>query len=218
MLVPIDNADAYESGLQALAPDERVRYVVHDVQKRETLPMIARQYSTSVAVLAKVNDLPGGRLSPGQSLKIPQTSGQLPDKVLIAASRVDRPESGNSTRKERQIVYRVRAGETLSSIARRNNIPVSTLARLNNLATGDPLVKGQRLVLKASARRYRDEGVASGRRVLYTVHRGDTIFSIARQFQVSVEKLKSWNGINRHHQIRAGKRLVMYIDNNRQQG
>jgi membrane-bound lytic murein transglycosylase D len=95
---------------------------------------------------------------------------------------------------------------------------VSTLARLNNMGTADTLVKGQRLVIKASARRYRSEGVQSGRRVLYTVRRGDTIYSISRQFQVTVPQLKSWNGLNQHHQIRAGQHLVMYVDSNRQQG
>jgi LysM repeat protein len=54
--------------------------------------------------------------------------------------------------------------------------------------------------------------------VLYTVRRGDTVYSISRQFQVSVPQLKSWNGLNQHHQIRAGQRLVMYVDPNRQQG
>jgi membrane-bound lytic murein transglycosylase D len=73
-------------------------------------------------------------------------------------------------------------------------------------------------VIKASARRFRDEGVVSGRRLLYTVRSGDTVYSISRQFQVSVSQLKSWNGLNEHHQIRAGKRLVMYVDSNRQQG
>jgi membrane-bound lytic murein transglycosylase D len=218
MLVPIDNADAYEGALQTLAPEDRVRYVMHDVAKRETLPMIAKQYGTSVSVLEKINDLGGGRVTAGQTLKIPEISTRLPDKVLLAAARVDRPETDTAGRKQRQIVYRVRAGETLFSIARRNNIPVSTLARLNNIGTGDALVKGQRLVIKATARQFRDEGVHSGRRVLYTVRRGDTVYSISHQFQVSVAQLKTWNGINQRHQIKAGKRLVMYVDSNRQQG
>jgi membrane-bound lytic murein transglycosylase D len=217
MLVPIDNADGFEAALGTLSPDERVRFAVHEVARRETLAMIAKQYGTSAAVIAKINDLKGGTVTPGESLKIPQISGELPDKVLLAASRVDRPEAFGG-RKQHQIVYRVRAGETLSSIARRHGLPVSTLARLNNMGAGDALVKGQRLVIKASTRRFRDEGVRSGRRVLYTVRRGDTIFSISRQFQVSVPQLKSWNGLNKHHQIRAGQRLVMYVDPNRRQG
>ncbi len=217
LLVPIDDADAFETALKIVSAEDRVPLVVHQVERRETLPMIAHQYGVSAAVLEKINDLHGGRVVAGESIKIPQMSGQLPDKVMLAASRVDRPET-DLPKSGRQIVYHVRAGETLSSIARRHNIAVGTLARLNNLGALDRVSKGQRLVIKASARRYRDEGVVSGRRVLYTVRRGDTVFSISRQFQVSADKLKSWNGINQRHHIRAGQRLVMYVDSNRRQG
>jgi membrane-bound lytic murein transglycosylase D len=218
ILVPIDNADAFDAALKTLGPDDRVRFASHEVGRKETLLMIAKQFGTTPIVISKINDLKDGKITAGQTLKIPEISGQLPDKVLLAASRVDRPETDLGGRKQRQIVYRVRAGETLSSIARRHGMPVSTLARLNNLGAQDTLVKGQRLVIKASARRLRDEGIVSGRRLLYTVRSGDTVYSISRQFQVSVSQLKSWNGLNEHHQIRAGKRLVMYVDSNRQQG
>jgi membrane-bound lytic murein transglycosylase D len=218
MLVPIDNADAFEAALRTLSANERVPYVSHDVARKETLAAIAKQYGVSAAVISHVNGLKGNAVTPGETLKIPQISGPLPDKVMLAALRVDRPETDRSGRKQRQIVYRVRAGETLSSIARRHGMPVSTLARLNNLDAQDTLVKGQRLVIKASARRYRDEGAVSGRRVLYTVRSGDTVYSISKQFQVSVAQLKSWNGLNQRHQIKAGRRLVMYVDAGRQQG
>ena len=98
--------------------------------------MIAKQYGTSVAVIAKINDLKGGKVTPGETLKIPEISGELPDKVLLAAARVDRPETDVGGRRQRQIVYRVRAGETLSSIARRHGMPVSTLARLEQHGRG----------------------------------------------------------------------------------
>jgi membrane-bound lytic murein transglycosylase D len=217
MLVPIDNADGFDAALTTLSPADRVPYVTHEVDRGDTLPALAKQYETTVAVITKLNDLTGPRLTPGQTLKIPQITGALPDKVLLAASRVDHPSS-DLGRHQRQIVYRVRAGETLGSIARSHGVPLSTLARLNNLGPGDALVKGQRLVIKASTRRYLDEGAQSGRRVLYTVRHGDTVFSISRQFAVSVTQLKSWNGLNSHHQIRAGQRLVMYVESGRQQG
>jgi membrane-bound lytic murein transglycosylase D len=218
MLVPIDNADAFDTALKTLGPDDRVRFASHEVARKDTLAGIAKQFGTTVAVLTKINDIKGGKVTPGETLKIPQISGQLTDKVLLAAARVDRPETDLGGRRQRQIVYRVRAGETLSSIARRHGMPVSTLARLNNMGAGDTLVKGQRLVIKASARRFRDEGVVSGRRLLYTVRSGDTVYSISHQFQVTVTQLKSWNGLNEHHQIKAGQRLVMYVDPSRQQG
>jgi membrane-bound lytic murein transglycosylase D len=218
ILVPIDHADAFETALKTLAPADRVHYVTHDVTRRETLPMIAKQYGTTVAVIAKINDIKGKKLTPGQTLQIPQDSGELPDKVLLAAARVDRPQSDIGGKRQRQIVHRVKGGETLASIARRHGIPVSTLARLNNMDPGDAVVKGQRLIVKASIRRFRDEGVSEGRRVLYTVHRGDTVSSISRQFQVSITQLKSWNGLNARHQIRAGQRLVLYVDANRRHG
>ena len=121
-------------------------FTVHEVARRETLATIAKQYGTSAAVIAKINDLKGGKVTVGESLKIPEISGQLPDKVLLAAARVDRPQTDLGGRRQRQIVYRVRAGETLSSIARRHGMPVSTLARLNNMGT----------------RRYAGEGPAPG--------------------------------------------------------
>ena len=218
MLVPIDNADAFEAALKTLAPEDRVRFAQHEVKRGESLGTIAKQYGTTAAVLAKINDLKDGRAQPGQTLKIPEINGVLPDKVLVAASRVDRPETDVGSRKTRQIVYRVRAGETLSSIARRHGMPVSTLARLNNMGAQESLVKGQRLLIKASERRMRDEGGTPARRVLYTVRSGDTVFSISKHFQVSVPQLKTWNGLNQHHQIRAGQHLVMYVDSNRRQG
>jgi membrane-bound lytic murein transglycosylase D len=220
MLIPIDNADAFEGALKTLGPDDRVRFAVHEVTRKDTLAGISKQYGASAMVIAKVNDLKGTQVTPGQSLKIPEMSGQLTDKVLLAASRVDRPETDVGGRKQHQIVYRVRGGETLSSIARKHGMPVSTLARLNSLGASDNVVKGQRLIIKASTRRLRDEGAGarSGHRLTYTVKNGDTVFSISKQFQVSVTQLKNWNGLNQHHQIKAGQRLVMYVEANRQQG
>ena len=214
LLVPIDHADGLETALLTLPEDNRVQYLSHAVVRHETLPGIAKQYGTSVAVLAKLNDLPGKRVSVGQTLKIPQDSAQLPDKVLLAAQRVDRP-STDAGGKRHQIVHRVRPGETLRAIARRHRTSVETLARLNGIGATDRLITGQRLVIKVSSRRFRGESSASNRRVQYTVRHGDTLSSISQQFQVSVKQLKTWNGINKRHQIRAGQRLVMYVDANR---
>jgi membrane-bound lytic murein transglycosylase D len=213
LLVPIDDADAFEAALKSLDPADRVRFLSVEVTRRDTLASIAKRYGTTPMILTKVNSLEGRRLMPGESLHIPEASDALPEKVLVAAARIDRPETDTGGRRQHQIVYRVRAGDTLGRIAHREGVPVDSLARLNNLGANDSLVKGQRLVLKTESRRTRGEGqVAAGRRLLYTVRQGDTVSSISRQFQVSVTQLKSWNGLNKRHQIRTGQRLVMYVE------
>ena len=219
MLVPIDHADDFETALGALGREDRVRFASHEVARGDTMASLVKEYGSSAVVIAKLNDLKGGKLVPGATLKIPMINGEASDKVLIAASRVDRPET--DVGRTRQIVYHVRAGDTLNSIARTHGIPVSTLAQLNNLGSHASLTRGQRLVLKTSAgRHYREARVASAasaHRVVYTVRHGDTVSSISHQFQVSEPALRSWNGLNKSHPIRAGRRLVMYVEQHRQQ-
>src|SRR5258708_21543356 len=55
MLVPIDNADGFEAGLQTLSPDDRVRYAIHEVTRRETLASIAKQYGPSTPAISTLN-------------------------------------------------------------------------------------------------------------------------------------------------------------------
>ena len=90
MLVPIDNADAFEAALKTLAPEDRMRYDAHVVGRGETLASIARQYGSSVAVLTKINDLPGGRVAPGETLRSRRSASSCrtrccsPPRVSIA--------------------------------------------------------------------------------------------------------------------------------------
>src|SRR6202012_2290501 len=72
LLVPIDNADAFEAALLTLSPDEPGRYASHEVTRKDTLQALSHEYGASAAVIAKLNDLKGGKLVPGSTLRIPQ--------------------------------------------------------------------------------------------------------------------------------------------------
>ncbi|MBE6153880.1 MAG: LysM peptidoglycan-binding domain-containing protein, partial [Firmicutes bacterium] len=82
--------------------------------------------------------------------------------------------------------YVVKAGDNLWSIARRYNTTVDDIKRLNNL-TSNILQIGQTLQIPSGE-------VSEGN--LYTVKAGDTLWSIAGQFKVSVDELKSLNNLN----------------------
>ena len=101
--------------------------------------------------------------------------------------------------------HRVEEGETLSSIARRYRITVGSLAEVNGLdAQARPEVD-TKLIIPATAQPQPTLGAL----VRYRTRRGDTVESVADQFNVTVAELKKWNGM-RSNRLVAGMRLRIY--------
>ncbi len=87
--------------------------------------------------------------------------------------------------------YKVKAGETLSAIARKYRIPSSALARANHLAAGDDPEVGAHLILPLPPGR--EALYRQGRYYRYRIRRGDTLGAIAARFHVRVSDLRRWN-------------------------
>lgn len=95
-------------------------------------------------------------------------------------------------------VYTVKSGDTLWSIAKRFNISVNELKETNNL-TSNSLSVGQKLVIPG---KQTDEGN------VYTVKSGDTLYSIAKKFNVSVEALNNTNNLS-NNTLSVGQILII---------
>lgn len=110
------------------------------------------------------------------------------------------------------IIHRVRSGETLSSIARRNGTTVTALKSMNNLRSdrlriGQELIVGQR-VLEVQTAQVTPEGRTTTVNTYYRVKKGDTLGDIARRNNVLVSQLQSWNKL-RSTRIGIGDRLIV---------
>ncbi|MBK8725331.1 MAG: LysM peptidoglycan-binding domain-containing protein [Holophagaceae bacterium] len=102
-------------------------------------------------------------------------------------------------------------GSTLASIARDFGVPYAELARLNpeavrTLRPGDPvrLPDAVQAAGPAAAQAFTAPAPAVGG--FHTVNRGETVFSIAKRYGVSVEELRNWNGL-KGNAIQRGQRL-----------
>lgn len=105
--------------------------------------------------------------------------------------------------------YTVARGDTLSAIARRLGVSVSSLAKANSIANPHRIFVGQRLVVpsSASAAQATPAPAHTPATSTYTVARGDTLGSIAQRFGTSVAALASANGIANPNRIWVGQHL-----------
>lgn len=154
--VPEGTADAVRAGLAAAAPHQLNALQWHSVKRGDTLASVARKLRVSRADLADANYLrTSARLAPGQRLLVPRmpsaallaraAGSPLPQTALASAEPVEAAATRTATSR---LVYRVRKGDTLSSIARRHGVSVADLKTWNRLRSS-ALSVGARLVIQS---------------------------------------------------------------------
>lgn len=157
---------------------------IYIVQKGDTLYSIAAANNTTVDELKKANNLTSNILSTGQLLKIP--SALLPESTYI-----------------------VKKGDSLYSIANKYNTTVDELKRINNL-TSNILSIGQ--VLKLPSDKVSDVEKEENT-ISYTVQKGDSLYSIARKYSTTIDKIKDLNNLTTNL-LSIGQVLLIPTDTN----
>ena len=178
------------------------RALAHRVRRGESLWSIARKYGVSVYALKRANRIRRARyIRPGQVLVIPVGAG----------SRMRYTKRNSRIKVTRKGYHRVKEGETLWSIARAYGVSVSAIKRANRLKTsrikpGDllkiPKSKGSIMARKGKSRNTPDISTKGYHRV----RKGETIWSIARKYGVTVSQIKALNHL-RSTRIKPGDML-----------
>ena len=139
------------------------------VKKGDSLYSIANANNTTVDDLKEINNLTTNNLSIGQVLKLPVKNNEELDN-------------------NEEVVYMVKAGDTLYGIARRYNTTVDLIKSLNNL-TSNTLSVGQKLKIPNSSN-------INDNYVSYTVIKGDSLYSIAKKYNTTVNAIKEYNNLS----------------------
>ena len=107
--------------------------------------------------------------------------------------------------------YRVRQGDTLEKIARRNGTTVRRLCQLNGISETKILHPGDRLKVSGNASatppKETKSSSGSGSTTYYTVRQGDTLSKIASRQGTTVRKLCQLNGIKENSVLRVGQKI-----------
>jgi membrane-bound lytic murein transglycosylase D len=139
-----------------------------------------------------------------------------PYELLLPIEHVEKFESRLTTLPVDQRVrwqrYRIKPGDNLNRIARQHGVTAEAIRRSNGLqdsrirAGKDLLIPLSDSVIPTRT----GSNQQARQRLRYRVRKGDSLYTIARRFQVSVPDLKRWNQVGRY--IRPGERLTVFID------
>jgi membrane-bound lytic murein transglycosylase D len=115
-------------------------------------------------------------------------------------------------------VHTIQSGDTLWGVARQHGVTVPALAAANDLTTNSRLTVGTRLQIPGGGAAASTAAASEATRMTYKVQRGDTLSQIAERFNVSVRQLMTWNQIRSSTSLRAGQKIVVYVDPRRVSG
>ncbi|HSG62062.1 MAG TPA: LysM peptidoglycan-binding domain-containing protein [Pseudomonadales bacterium] len=120
--------------------------------------------------------------------------------------------------------YTVKRGDVLGTIAQRHKTDVATLKKVNKLR-GNNIRIGDVLLIPIASSQNNEYGLSEDNRLekhqqrlankaelaeKYVVQSGDSFWTIARRFNVSVADLAKWNGMASRDPLRVGKTLTIY--------
>ena len=183
---------------------------IYKVKRGDTLDKIAKKNNTTIGVLLKLNNMKMKEpLYVGRALKVSVPVRDITEEKRdgeVKASN-DIPRSLPSASAPVTTVYRVKRGDTLDKIAKKNNTTISILLKLNKMKMQEPLYVDKKLKLphtEANAGKAEKAGGKKSKTYEYRVKKGDTLDKIARRCNTSVSELRRLNQIRRAD--------VLYVD------
>ncbi|CAA9197457.1 LysM peptidoglycan-binding domain-containing protein [Flavobacterium collinsii] len=149
-------------------------FIEHKIQKGETAYFIAQKYKVSVEEIYKFNPESQSGIQDNQIIKIP-------------VHPVEKTNPGQ------QITHIVGAKETLFGLSKQYNVSVESLQNANQTILANGLQIGQELVIPQGLADLSKNESTSSSKVNHQVVAKESLFSIARQYNVSVLDLENLN-------------------------
>jgi LysM repeat protein len=184
----------------------------------------------TVADLKRWNNMRSNRIKVGQRLSLgPVGVAKAPAAVVVAEKQAPAPTKSVDT--TQYGAYTIQSGDTLGEIAERHNMSTRELRRLNRIGSRSRIRAGTQLKVRGKAvaapspvveavkpvENLWSERVAldvaekrQGKRVIYRVKSGDTLWDISKLYKVSPEQIQDWNNMKRPI-IKPGQELTIRV-------
>ncbi len=226
---PRASADSYD---QPAIPRGREK-LVYRIRKGDTIGQLAELFGVRATDIRNWNDISyreniiaGAKLTvwvkKGDLKRFEGINDMSPEERQLVVQRPPSPRPADDAAQEGTARYVVKKGDTLGKLAKLHGVSVKQLKTWNKLRS-NKIVPGQELFIHTDAAQVRlddkkslnsgtDQQPANGQSVVYVVKRGDTLWDIARSYDVTIEQLRIWNKLAGKKKIRVGQELLIYRD------
>ena len=208
ILVPSDKYDRVVNWISDLHPAKAVLTAIYQVKRGDVLGTIAQRYNVSVAAIKSINSMKSDLIRIGELIRIPN-----PSSISQHAEYINQDKKAGG-----QFIHQVELGEALGTIAQRYNVSLAKLRTVNSL-NSDLIQVGQKLRIPISNTIGQFAGtpvagynLATGTRYIHKVKLGESLWRIARLYQVNVTNLLNWNDIDSGTYIHPGQSIVVYVN------
>ena len=173
--IPKDKYFLFTSETNPFNKTNDINWISHIVKRGDNLWDLSVKYDTEVKIIKEINYLDNNLLSINDTLLIP----------------LGKSKSNNFIPYE---MYIVSEGDTLWGIAKKYNLDVRDLARMNSLNEDEYLQLGQQLSI---GNKNIHRNIESKKRtILYSVKQGDNLYKISELFDVTIKSIEEINSLN----------------------
>lgn len=175
-----------------------------------------------LGVVAKLIDVPAAELHQlNTGFRRWATDPDGPHRLIVPVGKksalIPKLASLPAEKRMRWARYQIRKGDTLGQIARRYGVSVRAIQTANKLS-GTLIRAGHALLIPVSSGTLSSSSLAyasgntSSSPLVHRVRRGETLWGIARKYNVYVAQLRRWNTMGNSNLLQLGQKLLVYVN------
>ncbi|PKP04683.1 MAG: hypothetical protein CVU11_03810 [Bacteroidetes bacterium HGW-Bacteroidetes-6] len=181
----------------------------YTVRSGDNLGSISKRYGVTVSDLQRWNNLSSTRIYAGQKLIVSKTAS--------SANNNSSNQTNYTTQATGKVSYTIKNGDNLGSIAAKYKVSVADIKKWNGLKS-DNIVAGKTLIIYSGSGSTTSNQTTTNNQTnnnsnqkigsIYIVKKGDSLWSISKKFNTTVEKIKKDNKMT-SDKINIGDKLII---------
>ncbi|MBN2727925.1 MAG: LysM peptidoglycan-binding domain-containing protein [Bacteroidales bacterium] len=184
--------------------------VYYKIRTGDNLGKIAASYGVSVSDIQRWNNMHSTNIYAGKTLLI-YPRGYTGSTNNTNNNNTNNNSNQNTSTSGNKVYYTIQRGDNLGAIAIKFGVSVKDIKSWNGLSS-DNIVAGKKLVIYTNKTGYVSDNNSntnnSGLRRTHIVQSGESLWSIAKKYNTSVDKIKKANNL-KSDRINVGDKLII---------